>query len=64
MENCKVNLTLELPEEDLKDILFKVAADDTTLSELLGGFISDLVCGARQRSNIEFITRSLIFSTI
>ena len=28
MENCKVNLTLELPEEDLKDILFKVAADD------------------------------------
>lgn len=51
MENCKVNLTLELPEEDLKDILFKVAADDTTLSELLGGFISDLVCGARHGSD-------------
>lgn len=35
MASRKVNLTLELPEEDLKDILFKVAADGTTLSELL-----------------------------
>ena len=51
MENCKVNITLELPEEDLKDILFKVAADGTTLSELLGGFISDLVCGAHHGSD-------------
>ena len=26
MASCKVNITLELSEEDLKDILFKVAA--------------------------------------
>lgn len=51
MENCKVNLTLELPEEDLKDILFKVAADGISLSELLTGFISDLVCGAHHGSD-------------
>lgn len=51
MENCKVNVTLELPKEDLKDILFKVAADDTTLSEVLAGFISDLVCGAHHGSD-------------
>lgn len=51
MENRKVNLTLELPEEDLKDILFKVAADGTNLSELLEGFISDLVCGAHHGSD-------------
>lgn len=51
MESRKVNVTLKLPEEDLKDILFKVAADGTTLSELLGGFISDLVCGAHHGSD-------------
>lgn len=51
MASRKVNLTLELPEEDLKDILFKVAADGTTLSELLEGFISDLVCGAHHGSD-------------
>lgn len=53
MENrkVKVQLTLELPKEDLKDAIYKVAADDTTLSELLGGFISDLVCGAHHGSD-------------
>lgn len=51
MASRKVNLTLELPEEDLKDILFKVAADGTTLNELLEGFISDLVCGAHHGSD-------------
>lgn len=50
MASRKVNITLELPEEDLKDILFKVAADGISLSELLGGFISDLVCGAHHGS--------------
>ena len=51
MESRKVNVTLKLPEEDLKDILFKVAADGTNLSELLEGFISDLVCGAHHGSD-------------
>ena len=51
MASRKVNLTLELPEEDLKDILFKVTADGTNLSELLEGFISDLVCGAHHGSD-------------
>lgn len=51
MENRKVNVTLKLPEEDLRDILFKVAADGISLSELLGGFISDLVCGAHHGSD-------------
>lgn len=55
MENCKVNLTLELPEEDLKDILFKVAADDTTLSELLGASrwtsLRQRACGSSRRES-------------
>lgn len=53
MENrkVKVQLTLELPKEDLKDAIYKVAADGTNLSELLEGFISDLVCGAHHGSD-------------
>lgn len=51
MASRKVNITLELPEEDLRDILFKVAADGISLSELLGGFIGDLVCGAHHGSD-------------
>ena len=41
----KVNITLELHEDDLKAILYKLAADGTDMTELLEGFISDLVCG-------------------
>ena len=41
----KVNITLELHEDDLKTILYKLAADGTDMTELLEGFISDLVCG-------------------
>lgn len=53
MENrkVKVQLTLELPKEDLKDAIYKMAADGISLSELLGGFISDLVCGAHHGSD-------------
>lgn len=53
MENrkVKVQLTLELLKEDLKDAIYKVAADGISLSELLTGFISDLVCGAHHGSD-------------
>ena len=49
----KVNVSLELHEENLKDILFKLAADDTNLTELLEGFINDLICGRGRHGSDE-----------
>lgn len=45
MAASKVNLTLEIPSENLKDILYKLAADDISLKFLLENFINDLVYG-------------------
>ena len=55
MADCKmkVNVSLELYEENLKDVLFKLAADGTDLNELLEGFINDLVCGRGQHGSDE-----------
>ena len=55
MESCKmkVNITLELHEDDLKAILYRLAADGTDMTELLEGFISDLVCGKSRHGSDE-----------
>lgn len=55
MADCKmkVNVSLELYEENLKDILYKLAADGTNLNELLEGFINDLVCGRGRHGSDE-----------
>lgn len=50
MEKVTINIPIELVEEDLQDIMLKVAADDINLSILLSGFISDLI-GSRYTSN-------------
>lgn len=49
----KVNLSLELHEENLQNILFKLAADGTNLNELLEGFINDLICGRGRHGSDE-----------
>lgn len=49
----KVNITLELHEDDLKAILYRLAADGTDMTELLEGFISDLVCGKNRHGSDE-----------
>lgn len=49
----KVNVSLELYEENLQDILFKLAADGTNLNELLEGFINDLTCGRGRHGSDE-----------
>ena len=49
----KVNITLDLHEDDLKAILYKLAADGTDMTELLEGFISDLVCGRSRHGSDE-----------
>ncbi len=49
----KVNISLELYEDDLKDILYRLAADGTNLTELLEGFINDLTCGRGRHGSDE-----------
>lgn len=49
----KVNVSLELYEENLKDVLYKLAADGTDLNELLEGFINDLICGRGRHGSDE-----------
>lgn len=49
----KVNISLELHEDDLKEILYKLAADGTDMTELLEGFIGDLVCGKGRHGSDE-----------
>jgi len=55
MADCKVKLqlTLKLYENDLKDILYKLAADSTNLTEVLESFISDLICGKSSHGSDE-----------
>ena len=49
----KVDVSLKLLEETLRDILYKLAADGTDLNELLEGFINDLVCGRGRHGSDE-----------
>lgn len=49
----KVQFTLKLYEDDLKDILYRMAADGTNLTEILESFISDLICGKSSRGSDE-----------
>lgn len=49
----KVNLTLDIREENLKAILYKLAADDISLKFLLENFISDLVYGIDSNGSDE-----------
>lgn len=55
MENRKVKVTLnlELHEDNLKDILCKLAADSTNLTEVLESFINDLTCGKSSHGSDE-----------
>ena len=55
MADCKVKLqlTLKLYEDDLKDILYKLAADSTDITAFLEDFISGLVCGKSSRGSDE-----------
>lgn len=58
MEKRKVNVPLELYEEDLKSILYKVAADGIDLSTLLSGFIGDLVASNYCRNGSDEVDRA------
>ena len=58
MEKRKVNVSLELYEEDLKSILYKVAADGIDLSTLLTGFIGDLVASNYCRNGSDEVDRA------
>lgn len=53
MGKVKVTLNLELHEDNLKDILYKLAADGTNLTEVLEGFINDLVYGKSSHGSDE-----------
>lgn len=53
MSKVKVTLNLELHEDNLKDILYKLAADGTNLTEVLEGFINDLVYGKSSHGSDE-----------
>lgn len=52
MEKLKFDVSLELREEDLKGILFKVAKDGIDLSTLLTGFVEDLVASNHNREDM------------
>lgn len=58
MEKRKVNVSLELYEEDLKSILYKVAADGIDLSTLLTCFIGDLVASNYCRNGSDEVDRA------
>ena len=49
----KLNISLEIPAENLKDILYKLAADDINLEKLLENFINDLVYGIDSNGSDE-----------
>lgn len=55
METSKVklNISLEIPEKNLKDILYKLAADDISLKTLLENFVNDLVYGIDSNGSDE-----------
>ncbi len=55
MENRKVKVTLnlELYEDNLKDVLYRLAADSTNLTEVLESFINDLVYGKSSHGSDE-----------
>ena len=53
MGKVKVTLNLELHEDNLKDILYKLAADGTNLTEVLEGFINDLVYGKSSHGSVR-----------
>lgn len=53
MSKVKVTLNLELHEDNLKDILCKLAADGMNLTAVLESFINDLICGKSSHGSDE-----------
>lgn len=58
MEKLRLNISVELHEEDLKKIIFKVGKDGIDLSTLITGFIGDLVASDYSRNGSDEVDRA------
>lgn len=58
MEKLRLNISVELHEEDLKKIMFKVGKDGIDLSTLITGFIGDLVASDYSRNGSDEVDRA------
>lgn len=58
MGKLRFNISVELHEEDLKKIMFKVGKDGIDLSTLITGFIGDLVTSDYSRNGSDEVDRA------